>query len=1643
MSVLPPISLEAFADAIGALKAIIIDPKGVMMPYEELPATVQAMLTPMPELVETILGAIKEHVSMESPVEDRIGATRLLLLAISVAKQHKRMGPEAAQVVWDFLKTQVACDYQSLRYTLACLLTIAKDSTLRLIITAGKALELVSIMLSQITLASLQQIARRYYLDLIKTLIQHHLKAFVASDEGEENAMPTGAAFLENYISAVSEEVDPDNLTLVFTTLADILIPNMHPSDVHSNVIAIFSLITSYFPIRFEASAAAQRKISGERLKGSLRRVFASTPDLAPYVIPFLVDKLNNANDEPTQIDVLLTMTACVRSYGGAALLALKNWPYGAHISFLSRPSRERWPKLVPVVKANELVQARPASEPRQGGCCGGGASKAGSGCCGGGGAKASSADSMTTLPGDQIESTTRTGGGCGGGCACKAKKDTLLSEAEVKREIKPVDPRMQAAIDAFHQSTVSAGFIDSKTTRYLEQLQSEREAMKDAPQGLIQHTEQDPTDQSETPVDEDAPEPFELFELWEVLKRVALSVSSVSSEFTTRMILESASQTAVEGSKGVWLASCACIRAIVKAICPDTIPGTVYENADTFMAPALADCLNELRIADAKLARAQGRILATCLLGGTCNAGAYIAHYVQKGITIKLSSAFLPRSQLLALLELVQNIVQGLTFAAEERKTTVETGYTFDSLHELIQEFFIHALQNFLRHSPQLFHPAQEAAAIEHDNEIASRSCNLLQTLILLPPCKLKSDEHVLSAHNIRLVARFAVNLLSHKLAVKPLEFYINALTSYKSRPDLILEALESTVPSYDLVQDQATTEATGFKEDATEANATALLVALTKAAYGSQKCIMPALSEVVECIMNALCAFHDHVKQAVPTPALENRFLRGLRTLRVMGCAAPCILLPMILPQTSQHILNSISNVLTLKIGEIDSSLVSAPVRAASQAFSMISDVLEARVQSLSRSRKLSSGEAPVGCLLDALSTPFLDELCRFVCSPIINYITPEVSKGLFKSAAHYYHSFIGASELSTQVTFLSTLAAMMQDEASMIDASKPSTPCPFKLIPFSDSDPDSFGSAESEQSPLCECVTTIYSPVAASPAKLLQPLVCAAFSAASPAAVATLCENGTFSNVFCTFLKYAISVPSVKSFTELSVGRQLDESHELAPIRHAITAATLQLPSSSILFSSIITRLLPCLAKIILHRPSSMPFWMASLRRQYAADLLSALARGFCFRGHAQSTEFVNTMLDTIQKLVGGFTSDHTSASTPSYLAEVREQATLAARLAVNVGILASPKDSLAASVPIRMATVASAIQTSANGAPFESRDSKDSEVYAQTAARYLTRELTFYLEAAARSKLSSALSKQSADIYSGADERRIYFGCTIAPFAMQRHFETTLPGLLQLASQYSPGITAESGGETKHLILATTAACANLALGHLLSRVPIQLYSARLNQMTVQGPSNPVPRPGLLQTLCTVMEASLRKSSPTDGALLGPTPAALSHVLIRSAGDVACVWVAHIIAAHEAAEAELAQSRGDRVVGGDETTFEQQLHQNEIATISEHIRVSFLTHSSTLIRYALSRISELGSDTALLKANEDDSVSSAEIAVFVILRKIATMPLDTIAPYLQAVPKAMEPLLDQPRKQLRRQVVATKSAWYAASVRAVRG
>jgi DNA repair/transcription protein MET18/MMS19 len=111
-------------------------------------------------------------------------------------------------------------------------------------------------------------------------------------------------------VTLISGEKDPRNLMIMFSMLRVIMIE----WDISSHAEMLFDAVFAYFPITFRPPPNDPYGITAQDLKNRLRDCLASNGEIAPWVFPALLDKLETPSPA-TKKDVLQALAACGKNY--------------------------------------------------------------------------------------------------------------------------------------------------------------------------------------------------------------------------------------------------------------------------------------------------------------------------------------------------------------------------------------------------------------------------------------------------------------------------------------------------------------------------------------------------------------------------------------------------------------------------------------------------------------------------------------------------------------------------------------------------------------------------------------------------------------------------------------------------------------------------------------------------------------------------------------------------------------------------------------------------------------------------------------------------------------------------------------------------------------------------------------------------------------------------------------------------------------------------------------------------------------------------------------------------------------------------------------------------------------------------------
>ncbi len=101
-----------------------------------------------------------------------------------------------------------------------------------------------------------------------------------------------GEESLVGIVELVSGEKDPRNLMLIFSMLRAIMVE----WDITNHAEMMFESVYAYFPITFRPPPNDPYGITAQDLKDRLRDCISSTPVMAPYAVPAMLDKLDSTS---------------------------------------------------------------------------------------------------------------------------------------------------------------------------------------------------------------------------------------------------------------------------------------------------------------------------------------------------------------------------------------------------------------------------------------------------------------------------------------------------------------------------------------------------------------------------------------------------------------------------------------------------------------------------------------------------------------------------------------------------------------------------------------------------------------------------------------------------------------------------------------------------------------------------------------------------------------------------------------------------------------------------------------------------------------------------------------------------------------------------------------------------------------------------------------------------------------------------------------------------------------------------------------------------------------------------------------------------------------------------------------------------
>jgi DNA repair/transcription protein MET18/MMS19 len=129
---------------------------------------------------------------------------------------------------------------------------------------------------------------------------------------------PVGAEYAEGFIQAMEGEKDPRCL-LKCLRVAGLTMKSFGP---FSNELTeeLFDVTACYFPISFKPPPNDPYGIRPNDLVEALRAIFTSSPEMAPHLLPLLLEKLASTM-VAVKIDSFVTLKACARAWGVTVLV--------------------------------------------------------------------------------------------------------------------------------------------------------------------------------------------------------------------------------------------------------------------------------------------------------------------------------------------------------------------------------------------------------------------------------------------------------------------------------------------------------------------------------------------------------------------------------------------------------------------------------------------------------------------------------------------------------------------------------------------------------------------------------------------------------------------------------------------------------------------------------------------------------------------------------------------------------------------------------------------------------------------------------------------------------------------------------------------------------------------------------------------------------------------------------------------------------------------------------------------------------------------------------------------------------------------------------------------------------------------------
>ena len=153
------------------------------------------------------------------------------------------------------------------------------------------------------------------------------------------SSSPPDLDLIDVSLTAIDGEKDPRCLLLAFQIIQQVAAvyhsPKIISTPLQSRAEEIIDTLSCYWPIKFTPPKNDPHGITRQDLEGGIEAAMASSPFLAPYAIPLILEKLSSTH-RPAKHDALSAISLCCSAYGKEALLGQPDSTSSASAPFVS-----------------------------------------------------------------------------------------------------------------------------------------------------------------------------------------------------------------------------------------------------------------------------------------------------------------------------------------------------------------------------------------------------------------------------------------------------------------------------------------------------------------------------------------------------------------------------------------------------------------------------------------------------------------------------------------------------------------------------------------------------------------------------------------------------------------------------------------------------------------------------------------------------------------------------------------------------------------------------------------------------------------------------------------------------------------------------------------------------------------------------------------------------------------------------------------------------------------------------------------------------------------------------------------------------------------------------------------------------------